>query len=125
MLKYNYNWLLLVAGICSLVAVFFLGVDIVGRMSADEPLNSPIDITEILDNISEQGGTLTLEVGIYEITRPQELSYIRLSDDDDEMLPENQFILNLFDSATSDKFDLSGDKETGVRGTLILYYGEE
>ena len=85
--------------------------------------NKSVDITELLENISEQGGIVTLEAGVYKITRPQELSYIRLSDDDDGILPENQFILNLFDSATSYKFDLSGDKETGVKGTLTLYYG--
>lgn len=121
MLKRNYNWSLVVAGILALVTAFAFG-DTIGKSSARDEL---IDITEMLDNISDQGGIITLEAGVYKITKPQELSYLSFSNDDDEILPENQFILNLFDSATSYKFDLSGDKETGVKGTLTLYYGEE
>jgi hypothetical protein len=88
--------------------------------------NEPQDITEMLDNMSEQGGILMLEAGVYEITKPSELSYISYEDNDNyEMLPENQFIIGLFDAATSYKFDISGDKETGATGTLTLYYGNK
>jgi hypothetical protein len=86
--------------------------------------NEPQDITEMLDNLSTQGGILILEAGIYKITKPSELSYLPLDDNNSyDMLPENQFILNLFNEAESYKFDINGDKETGVTGTLTLYYG--
>ena len=129
----------------ALCAVAVVGLLVLGyEQGKDEAVKEVTNITETLEEMYEDGGMLRLEPGVYQVDKPSWLSYVRtnenywtaegghwangeqwVKDDDCEILPENQFILYLFDSAERYEFNFTGNEDGIVEGTLILYYGEK